>query len=177
MQYFFVILLGILPGMDQAFTVTRASADVRTEVVRICTRESHCQPVSTHELDGRYGRSMYENAMRVGWLNADCREEYDQIPGPEWAPRGLYGMSPSYHFRRVKDLFDENCPHPSRFDDPFIATMAAIRYIQAYQKQGCAARLRSWAGPGIWRKRSAWHKLTRLWQTCGPWVTFYEIIS
>jgi hypothetical protein len=150
--------------IDRAIKDEKAEV-FRDELKRICGRESQCNTLQkVHPADGGWGQRMFQAAIKKGLLNKSC--DYSQIRPEEWAPRGLYALSPPYHLHRVKDLTGE-CPLPQVLDDPYIATRAAIRKMRACKKCTCTDRLRVWAGPGVWVKKPRWHRYRQILRTCG----------
>lgn len=170
-MFHFALILSLYAGthydpIERAFSDAGASQVARQELRKVCRRESHCNPaVSVHSSDGRHGRDMFEAAVSRGYLDRSCLVQYLDVPSHEWAPRGLYGMAPAYHLKRVSR--PGQCLHPAVFDDPYIATLAAVSYFRAMRHRTCTERLVRWAGPGIWRTRSLWHRLDRVGRTCG----------
>lgn len=149
--------------IDQAIKDEKAG-QYKSELLRICKRESNCKNQKVHPLDGRLGKTFFDAAIKKKLLDVTCN--YSQLNLEQWAPGGLYGMSPAYHLWRIKDHTGP-CAKPETLHDPYLATVAAIRYMRRNKKKSCYDRLVKWAGPGIWKQRSVTHKLRSVYRTCG----------
>ena len=122
------------------------------ELVDICRRESRCNLIGLHERDAWAGRTMKDNALGVGWLDADC--VFHRGDPRRFAPRGIHGLSAAYSLR-----FFEVCLPPEVLDIPLASALAATRRARAQctRHGACdrSSRRRLWAGANRYDEREA----------------------
>lgn len=119
--------------------------DLAQELAWICRRESHCQLTGLHDADSWAGPRMFANAMRVGWLDSQCR--FHRGDPQRFSTRGVHGLSAAYSLRFLGD-----CLPPEILDVPMLSAIAAARRARAQCRHhgACtsAERHRMWIGRG-----------------------------
>jgi hypothetical protein len=109
--------------------------DVAPELLRICGRESRCQPVGVHEGDAHLSRRGYYGQVALGHLDPSCQP---YVPRG-WATRGPWGLSAASHWE-----FLPRCYQPQVLDLPIVsAWVAARRWLEWCDRPG---RKRGWCG-------------------------------
>lgn len=125
--------------------------ELARELVWICRRESHCQLTGVHRNDQWAGPRMFTNAMRVGWLDSQCR--FHRGLPQRFSTRGVHGLSAAYSLR-----FLGGCLPPEVLDVPIMSAVAAAKRArsQCRRHRACtvAARHRLWIGAGRYRVSS-----------------------
>ena len=109
--------------------------DVAPELLKICTRESRCQPIGVHEGDSHLSWRGYHGQVRLGHLDPSCQP---YVPRG-WATRGAWGLSAASHWQ-----FLPACYQPQALDLPLVsAWVAAQRWLAWCDRPG---RRRGWCG-------------------------------
>lgn len=129
--------------------------DLGLEMTAICTRESNCEAVSIHQADSKHAPSMYNNAVRVGWLDPE-KCAHHQVKGKlemvRFGVRGAFGASAAYTLWHLG-----GCLPPEILDIPIFAALATARRMEYQCKRygACDAdsRHRLWAGAKKYDRR------------------------
>lgn len=111
-------------------------------LVRICRRESRCQPIGIHDIDARLGRAAWRNAVRAGALDpAGCPWHRRGAPS-RWSTRGSWGTMAAFTLRYLG-----GCLPPWVLDIPLVGALAAALRLDAARSSRVPA-LRRWARAG-----------------------------
>lgn len=152
---------------EASFMAARAVGrpDLGPELARIATREGKWvqgKPSQVHRGDSWASRTVYDRAVRKGWVDEHC-QPYE--PGA-WSTRGAHGLMAAYNLHRVPEL--GLCPEPSELDRPAVSALAAAR--KAVSVGGtCEDRHRAWVGAQRWDSWPVWKRWHRAWRHCdGP---------
>lgn len=108
--------------------------DIAPELIKICQRESRCEPVGVHARDAWLSRTSWKGQVQLGHLDRSCQP---YVHG-RWATRGPWGLNASAHWEYVP-----RCYEPHWFDVPlFSALVAARKYLRRCDRK----RTRLWCG-------------------------------
>lgn len=118
--------------------------DLGRELVHICMRESRCQDVGPHAIDRKWSRTMWERAVKVGWLQPKKCKHHRYRAAKTWSVSGPWGLSRAYHLRFV------GCVPARWLDVPIVGAYAAMKkMLNACRVYGACdqkSRHRVWAG-------------------------------
>lgn len=106
-----------LPPVPAAHVAAAAWGVPAHALLRICDRESRCQPVSVHADDAHLSRRGWLSQVRLGHLRPWC-----QPYAPGWAARGAWGLSAASHHRALPP-----CYPAAVLDWPIVSAFVAAR--------------------------------------------------
>ncbi len=89
-------------------------------LIRICQRESRCNPVQAHQGDAKWSPKAYRRAAYKGWVDPTCQP---YAPG-QYSTRGSFGLMAAYHLH-----FLAPCAPPRALDVPFLSALAAAQKL------------------------------------------------
>lgn len=118
------LLLPPQPAARLAGAVTGADSEA---LVRICHRESNCQPITVHERDAWVSRASWRGQVALGHLDPECQPYVPRW----WATVGSMGLNAADHWRYLPA-----CYPPYVFAIPLVSAFVAAQKWNARCRPG-----------------------------------------
>lgn len=137
-----LILSIVLSPIASSYVAALAVGEpgLAVKLVRICRRESRCQPISIHTVDERKGWAAWRNAVRVGRLDPNRCIWHGRGSIGRWSTRGSWGTMAAYTVDYLAD-----CYPPELLDVPIVGALAAARRLQGSRKRRGVTAVQRWA--------------------------------
>ena len=91
--------------------------DIAPKLIKICRRESRCNPMGVHARDAHLSRREWVGQVRLDHLDRTC-----QPYKPGWATRGPWGLSAASHWQYLP-----KCYKPEWMDYTMVSALVAAR--------------------------------------------------